>query len=147
MNINNQNQKEKRNCEIKIDKGYNSIISKGDNINICEEEFNVIYIDNEKTVALAKYNLNVGENIKEGKVGIQNIQTRGWLKEIEKEYKNHFPGAVSFSNKNYWVEDNKYDKNYPINIYDTEYQWNEGNKYSVSNYVENYKKYLTEELE
>lgn len=144
---------EKKHCDIIANREYDYVLSKGDEVSICNEQFNIIYSNSETTVMLAKYNLNVGNNIQEGQVGIQNSKAIGWNENEATKIDDCYPGAVAFSGSNYWYNNatnsinEKYGNNFPVDIYDLEYQWKDGNKYSIIRYVEQYKNYLINQLD
>ena len=110
------------------------------------ECFNFIGYDGNNIKLLSKYNLNVGNNIQPGDVGIQNSLAIGCNEDDSTEVDNYFPATVAFSGTNYWSDGSalkaKYGSSYPANVYDTDYSDATGNNYSVAYYVESYKNTL-----
>ncbi len=97
----------------------------GDTIIVGNEKFYVISNNNHKVVALAYYNLNVGDNLSEGTIGIQNENAKGWYSGGT----NPFLGGVTFSNVNGWPNSNDENialKSYPGNVNSALYDENNG---------------------
>ena len=114
------------------------------------ECFNFIRYDGDNIVMLSKYNLNVGNNIQPGEVGVQNSLAIGFNVDSSTAVDNYYPATVEFSETNYW-DDNDSPKSdyqgsyYPGPDYPTIYDsinykgaLGESN-YSVAYYVENYR--------
>lgn len=107
-------------------------ITTGDEICIKEECFNVISSDENNVVMLAKYNLNVGNNIQEGTQGIQNSKAIGWNSDnTTLDGNNNYPSTVSYAATQYWNTT----ETYPADIYNS--------NSTLAAYVNNYKGYLT----
>lgn len=88
---------------IVSDKNSNGIAEIGDEINITgtNENFYIIKNDGNKINALAKYNLNVGDNANlNAPLGIQDESCKGYVASGE------MYGNVSFSNNNGWPHEN-----------------------------------------
>ena len=141
------NSKERTHLEY-VNRQTTGVISVGDEIAIGDEHFYVVSSDEDKTVLLSKYNLNVGNHPAEGKIGIQNENAKGYEKSITTGYL----GTISFSNNTYWLDSNNnlintYGKDYiHNNVYDRSYNSETGNNYSIAYYVENYKNILKETM-
>ena len=105
-------------------------ITAGDEICIEDECFNVISSDANNVTMLAKYNLNVGNNIQTGTQGIQNINSIGWNSDnstMDESY--NYPSTVAFASQGNWTTV----ETYPANVY----------SYStIGTYINNYKGYL-----
>ena len=111
------------------------------------ECFNVLGYDGDNVKMLAKYNLNVGDNIQPGVEGIQNSLATGYNGDSSTRVNGHYPTTLYFSTVNYWYNGNhqinpKYGSSYPIDVYDTDYSDASGNNHSVAYYVVNYKNKL-----
>ena len=98
------------------------------------ECFNFIGYDGNNIKMLSKYNLNVGNNIQQGDVGIQNSLAIGWNSDSSTRVNNYYPATVAFSGTDYW-----YLSSFPADVYDTDYDDATGTNYSVAYYVEDYK--------
>ena len=116
-----------------------SKLSSGDQVKLSSEEFYVVSSDDTNTILLAKYNLYVGNVIKEveidgiaeswdapfkyiktitkddSKYGLQSSDAKGYIgKEIEAV------GVVGFSGDTYWLKNGKLKSNYKANnVYDS----------------------------
>lgn len=109
-------------------------ITIGDEICIQDECFNVISSDANNVAMLAKYNLNVGNNIQTGTQGIQNANAIGWNSDNSTmDGNNNYPATVSFVSSDYWPTI----VNYPADVYNTNNPTN-----PITAYVNNYKAYL-----
>ena len=107
-----------------------NVVTVGDEICIKDECFNVVSSDENNVVMLAKYNLNVGNNIQEGTQGIQNTNAIGWNSDSStQDGNNAYPATVAFAEENSWANE----ENYPANVYDNS---------SIKAYVNYYKFYL-----
>lgn len=107
-------------------------ITAGDEICIQAECFNVVSSDANNVTMLAKYNLNVGNNIQAGTQGIQNINSIGWNSDNSTlDGSNNYPSTVAFASTNYWASS----ETYPTEVYN--------DNDIVKTYVNNYKGYLT----
>ena len=113
------------------------VLAQGDEVNIGDEHFYIVNIDDDKTVLLTKYNLNVGRNVdSKYNTGIQS-------KRVHDRY-----GAVPFSNIDYWHDSNGNifstygEQKFHNNINDTSKDSSSGNNYSVTYYINNYVDYL-----
>jgi len=105
-------------------------ITIGDEICIKDECFNVVGSDENNVSMLAKYNLNVGNNIQEGTQGIQNAKAIGWNSDSStQDGNNTYPATVAFATENSWSAL----ETYPANVY---------NNSSIKSYVGYYKLYL-----
>ena len=96
----------------------------GNEIKIGDEHFYAI--GNNRL--LSKYNLNVGNNIQEGKEGIQNSKAIGYnFDATTMDSKNNYPATIAFSITNYWYKYKKFGVNikpeygllYPADVYDS----------------------------
>lgn len=121
--------------------------------------FNFIKYDNDDVVMLAKYNLNVGNNIQTGAVGIQNSLAIGYNPDTSTIVDGSFPSTVKFSVSSpdnayygYWWDslatngiNSLYGDDYPADVYDkVNYDGTPTDtNYSVVYYVEQYKTILT----
>ena len=108
----------------------------GDEITCGTEDFYVVSSTTTEITMLAKYNLNVGNNVyTDGIVGIQNENVQGYVPN-KATY-----GTLSFSNSTYWLDSNNnlletYGTNYPAFVY---------NKNSnLYQYINDYATYLKE---
>ena len=120
-----------RNNPVYTNRQVNNEITIGDEICIQNECFNVISSDANNVAMLAKYNLNVGNNIQDGIQGIQNSNAIGWNSDASTQDENYmYPATVAYSSTNYWSTT----ENYPAEVY------NATNPLAV--YVNNYKGYL-----
>lgn len=112
----------------------------GDEVAIGNEHFYVVNPnDNGKTVLLAKYNLNVGDNKNpNATTGIQSSSVKGW------DYNNPMYGNVRFASTNYWK--NKIGTVYPGQVcfetIDTNCAYVEDENSNVHQYLVDYKKTL-----
>ena len=90
--------KPEKNYEIIVDVNKNGLADVGDEIQVKEtnENFYVISNENETINALAKYNLNVGDNAKGIATGLQDKDVKGYISSGQKY------GNVSFSNVDGW---------------------------------------------
>ena len=105
-------------------------ITMGDEICIKAECFNVLSSDENNITMLAKYNLNVGNNIQEGTQGIQNSRSIAWNGDSTTQDENYkYPSTVMFSNDPYWGTISE-----PTDVYN--------DNASIHTYVDNYKGYL-----
>ena len=117
----------------------------GSVVKIADEEFYVIGQEDTNHVKLfAKYNLNVGNNIQTGTVGIQNSLATGYVSGGN-TVDGYYPGTVTFADHAYWFDEH-YDSE---NTLKPEYGTMTGSSVYVydhnSNlyqYVENYVDYL-----
>lgn len=137
-----------RNHITVVNRADESKLSVGDELAIDTEHFYVLNTDDEKTILLAKYNLNIGNNIQEGIEGIQNEKSIGWNSDNLYFTGAYAPGAIGYSNIIYWLDNNnqlitKYGIDFITNdIYDEEYNNRTGNNWSITYYVSNYLNYL-----
>lgn len=136
-----------RNHITVVNRADESKLSVGDELAIDTEHFYVISTDEEKTILMTKYNLNVGNNTQEGTLGIQNKECLGWNWEIG-VVNNYSPCTVTYSTTAYWMDDNnqilsKYGTiPYDNDIYDNNFISKTGSNYSVAYYVKEYANYL-----
>ena len=126
-------------------------IQTGDELAIGTEHFYVVSSDENDTVLLAKYNLNVGNNTQPeeyGKIGMQNSMAIGYNSNTSTSVNGYFPATVPFSKNSYWTgkvgEGLTYPGNYNgpdfPNVYDINYVGELGtDNYSIAYYVEQYK--------
>ena len=138
------NSKERTHLEY-VNRQTPGVISVGDEISVGTEHFYVVSSNEEKTVLLAKYNLNVGNNIQDGEVGIQNENSIG---NGGNQSGIYYASTVPFSTNTYWYNNglnNQYDTSFTDNnIYDETYSESTGNNYSIAYYVKNYRQKLNE---
>lgn len=107
-----------------------NVVTVGDEICIQNECFNVISSDENNVTMLAKYNLNIGNNVQEGTQGIQNSNAIGWNNDSSTQDENYmYPATVAFAEENSWANE----ENYPANVYENS---------SIKAYVNYYKFYL-----
>ena len=131
------NSKERNHLEY-INRQTPGAISVGDEIAIDTEHFYVVSSDEDKTVLLAKYNLNVGAYTVDGELGIQNENAKGYT--IESEPRS---STIAFSNISYFSNGdgslkNEYGSSYDHNnVYDSE-------KGIATKEVKKYRLYLEE---
>ena len=105
-------------------------ITVGDEICIKDECFNVISSDENNVTMLAKYNLNVGNNVQEGTQGIQNASAIGWNSDNSTmDASNNYPSTVAFAAQGNWSTI----ETYPANVYSNS---------ELTTYVNYYKSYL-----
>ncbi|MDO4996518.1 MAG: InlB B-repeat-containing protein [Bacilli bacterium] len=131
------NSKERTHLEY-VNRQTTGVISVGDEIAIDTEHFYVVSSDEDKTVLLAKYNLNVGAYTVDGELGIQNENAKGYT--IESEPRS---STIAFSNISYFSNGdgslkNEYGSSYDHNnVYDSE-------KGIATKEVKKYRLYLEE---
>ena len=131
------NSKERKHLEY-INRQTPGVISVGDEIAIDTEHFYVVSSDEDKTVLLAKYNLNVGAYTVDGELGIQNEAAKGYITENEPR-----SSTIAFSNISYFSNEdgslkNEYGSSYNHNnVYDSE-------KGIATKEVKKYRLYLEE---
>ena len=127
-------------------------ITAGDEVKIGTEHFYVVSSNEEETVLLTKYNLNVGTNTQSeeyGKIGLQNSKALAWRSDTSST-NGGYPATVDFSKDDYWVDSVtgtlsvNYGTEYPANVYDPEnYSGMPGeDNYSIAYYVLLYEKEL-----
>ena len=109
-------------CSLVIDENNNKEADTGDMITCLTESFYVIENDETTISMLAKYNLDVGNNIS-NPTGIQKENTEG---------------RVTFSNIRYWDDDSY------INADEEVYPFVYNNNSNLYMYLEDYEKYLIE---
>lgn len=128
-------------------------------LGIAGQCFNFIKYDGDDVVMLAKYNLNVGNNIQPGTVGVQNSLAIGYNSDLSTIVDGSFPSTVKFSVSSddnayygYWWDSSAtnginalYGDDYPADVYDKiNYNGTPTDaNYSVVYYVEQYKTILT----
>ena len=114
------NSKERKHLEY-VNRQTPGVISVGDEIALDTEHFYVVSSDDDKTVLLSKYNLNVGAYTVDGELGIQNENAKGYTTENEPR-----SSTIAFSNTSYYSNEdgtlkNKYGTSYNHNnVYDSE---------------------------
>ena len=114
------NSKERKHLEY-VNRQTPGLISVGDEISIDTEHFYVVSSNDDKTVLLSKYNLNVGAYTVDGELGIQNEAAKGYITENEPR-----SSTIAFSNTSYYSNEdgtliNKYGTSYNHNnVYDSE---------------------------
>lgn len=122
------------------------------------ECFNFVRYDGNDAVLLTKYGLKVGniygydENDDYVKLGEYTSNDSGYGLQYELIGEKHvgnnyyYYGTVPFSIVNYWEDENglkaKYGEDYPVDVYDTDYNAASGDNYSVAYYVNMYKNTL-----
>ena len=113
----------------------------GSIVKIANEEFYVIgQEDTNHVKLLSKYNLNVGNELADGAIGIQNSEARGRLRNSYSSV-----GAVIFTDNSYWYDNDslkeEYGTSFPAYIYTNE-KVNGNYLASIAQYVDNYINYL-----
>ena len=110
----------------------------GDIITIGTEQFNVVRRDGDDLILLARYNLNVGENLKpDAPVGIQTKDVVGY------KYPMVTYGRVAYSSTNYWhINQSDYPGNYCYSLSDTNCKYVYDENSYVYQYVNDYQRYL-----
>lgn len=140
FNQKDENAKERNHLEY-ITRQEEGKVSIGDEIAIDTEHFYVVSSDEDKTVLLTKYNLNVGYNIQSGEIGIQNEKAIGYNSDESTKDGEYYPATDLFSDTTYYANDDsslkaeygiEYNNN---NIYNPE-------KSKTSSYVDDYIKIL-----
>ena len=122
------------------DADENNQISIGDEYRIETEHFYVVSSDQNQTVLIAKYNLNVGDNKNpNSEEGLQSQYTLGQRGTVLYNY-NYLTNAqiYEFSPSSYWsnnsIPKQEYGDSYTCDVYD-----DNSNLYT---YIENYKNYI-----
>ena len=120
--------------EVRIIDG--DIDTPGSEVCIDTECFYVIERDGNKLKLFAKYNLNVGSNLVPGTEGLQNVNAIGYNSVTVNGQTINNPGAVKFSDTNYWPSSSEY-----TYVYTNEKE-NGNYKANIASYVDSYVDYL-----